>query len=432
MRITLLALGTRGDVQPLVALGVGLQQTGRHQARVVAPDEFDAFVSSQGLDFVPVGINVRELLGTVSLTARVESGGNMLLWVRQILYTLQPMFERMMGNLWSACQGAEAIVCSTMGIGAYHVAEKLGVPCYWTLPFPGLARTRAFPNVVFPSLPLGGAYNLVTHILAEQLMQQLTGRFLNQWRRRVNLPSISLFRWPYNQLHGQPVPILYSFSPLLIPKPPDWGENIHITGYWFLDHRPDWQPPAGLMDFLAAGSPPVYVGFGSLAQRNPRRMTHLVLEALKQSGQRGVLVTGWGGLLDIADLSHLPREAFTLESVPHDWLFPRMAAVVHHGGSGTTGAGLRSGVPSVLVPHAGDQPLWARRVWELGAGPRPIPRRQLTAERLADAIAEAVKDRDLRARAAELGERIRAEDGVRRAVEIVECGAAFTPPTCPP
>lgn len=198
--------------------------------------------------------------------------------------------------------------------------------------------------------------------------------------------------------------------------------NAHnrITGYWSLDEAPDWRPPARLVEFLESGPPPVYVGFGSMAHRNPQQTTQLVHKALQRSGQRGVLATGWGALSG-AQWPHT-SDLFMLDSIPHSWLFPRMAAVVHHGGSGTTGAGLRAGVPSVLVPHAGDQPFWARRVADLGVGPRPIPRRRLTAERLAAAIARAVRDEEMRARAAAVGQRIRAEDGVGQAIGIIERG----------
>jgi sterol 3beta-glucosyltransferase len=420
MHITILAIGSRGDVQPLLALAVGLQQTGRHKVRFTAPDDFGALAKEHGLDFFPLGMNAHELLGMGDLRAGLESGRNTLLWVWQALRMMQPMFERLTENTWLACQDAEMIVFSTMGFGAYHVAEKLGVPCCWATPIPGFARTRAFPNGAFPSLRLGGGYNLLTHVLAEQFLQGLTGRFINQWRReRLHLPAIPLGKWPYRQLHDQPLPMLYSFSPIVVPKPPDWGEHVHVTGYWFLDPAPDWHPPARLVGFLESGPPPVYVGFGSMAHRNPQQTTQLVQEALEQSGQRGVLITGWGGLAG-TNLPHCPADLLTLDSIPHAWLFPRMAAVVHHGGSGTTGTGLRAGVPSVLVPHAGDQPLWARRVTELGVGPRPIPRRQLTAERLAAAITNAVTDKDMRGRAAALGERIRTEDGVGRAIGIVE------------
>jgi len=217
------------------------------------------------------------------------------------------------------------------------------------------------------------------------------------------------------------VPTLYSYSSSVVPKPPDWGEHIHVTGYWFLDHSSDWQPSADLVNFLEAGPPPVYIGFGSMTNRAPEATAKIVLEALKRSGQRGLIATGWGGLKS----ADLPDGVFKLESVPHDWLFPRVAAVVHHGGAGTTAAGLRVGVPSVLVPHFGDQPFWARQVVRLGVGPKAIPRKRMTAEKLGAAIATAVTDENIQARAAALGERIRTEDGVEKAIEVVERGLAM-------
>ena len=142
----------------------------------------------------------------------------------------------------------------------------------------------------------------------------------------------------------------------------------------------------------------------------------MVLHALARVKQRGILQTGWGGLSN----ADLPDDVFAVDSIPHDWLFPQMAAVVHHGGSGTTAAGLRAGMPTVIIPFFADQPFWGARVFELGAGPAPIPKKRLTLERLADAIRAATSDEVIRGRASALGERIRAEDGVRQAVEVLQ------------
>jgi sterol 3beta-glucosyltransferase len=400
-------------------LAVGLQQTNRHKVRFAAPDNFAPLVREHHLDFFPLGINSQELLGSQKLKAGIETGRNFFLWFLHVLQLIKPMVDRLMERTWLSCQDAEMIVYSTIGIGGYHIAEKLGIPCFIATPIPGLAPTRAYPNPggVFPALPLGGGYNLVTHFLSGQLLQALTGKYINRWRReKLNLPTIPFGKYPYSQLRGQPLPVLGSYSSIVVPRPPDWGEHIHITGYWFLDPDADWQPPTELVDFLESGTTPVYIGFGSMVNRTPRQTTQLVCEALKLSGQRGVLATGWGGL----DRSELSANVFVLDSVPHAWLFPRVSAVVHHGGSGTTGAGLRAGVPSVLVPHMGDQPFWSRRVAELGVGPQPVPRRQLTAGRLAAAITNAISDSGMIARAAALGERIRAEDGIGRAIGIIE------------
>jgi sterol 3beta-glucosyltransferase len=419
MRITFLAIGSRGDIQPLLALAVALQKSGRHRICFAAPDNFESLVREYRLDFYPLGINTHNLIGARELTTGLESGRNFLLWSLQALRAIKPLLALLMERTWLSCKDAETIIYSYIGIGAYHVAEKVGVPCYMAASVPGLAPTRAYSNPVgiFPTLPLGGAYNLLTYFLSWQILQALTGSFINRWRReKLDLPPIPFGRYPYSQLHGRPVPVLGGYSPLVVPKPTDWGEHIHVTGYWFLDPQSDWQPPAPLVDFLESGQPPVYIGFGSMANRNPRGTTQLVSDALERSGQRGVLITGWGGL-DKADLS---PNLYVVEDVHHAWLFPRVSAVVHHGGSGTTGAGLRAGVPSVLVPHISDQPFWAQRVAQLGVGPQPIPRRQLTAQRLAEAISSAVSETGIQARAKSLGKQIRAENGIGKALEILE------------
>ena len=416
MRITLLAIGTRGDVQPCVALGLGLQRAG-HTVRIAAPDDMVALVSGRGLDFFPLGINMHRLQETIAGQRLLEAGGGATAGFRQMALLFKPLMETLMESIWQASQDAEAIVCSTLGIGAYHVAEKLGVPFVWALIVPAFARTRAFPSPMAPDISLGNGYNWLTHVFFEQFMQLFAGRLINRWRKgRLNLPPVSLHKWPYDTLQGRPVPKLYSYSPTVIPKPADWGRHTHVTGYWFLDRPPEWQPPTGLVDFLTAGPPPLYVGFGSLMPANPERITDLVLDALRQSGQRGVLATGWGAMKE----SSLPDDVFILRAVPHDWLFPRVTAVIHHGGAGTTAAGLRAGVPSILVPFGADQPFWGRQVYHLGVGPKPIPYKKLTVSRLTEAICTAVSNQAMRRRAAEQGERIRSENGIARAVQVIE------------
>ena len=209
-------------------------------------------------------------------------------------------------------------------------------------------------------------------------------------------------------------PMIAGYSPAVFPKPTDWPAWVHVTGYWFLNAEAGWQPPAALVDFLQAGPAPVYIGFGSMAGRNPEQRAETAIKALERSGQRGILLTGWGGL----QAGDLPDFVFAVDSVPHDWLFPQMAAVVHHGGAGTTAAGLRAGAPTVIVPFFGDQPFWGRRVAELGVGTRPIAQKQLSVERLAAAIRTAACDLDMRRRAQELSQRIGREDGIGRAVEV--------------
>jgi UDP:flavonoid glycosyltransferase YjiC (YdhE family) len=191
---------------------------------------------------------------------------------------------------------------------------------------------------------------------------------------------------------------------------------MKVTGYWFLDPPALWKPPAALVDFLQAGPPPVYVGFGSLPATSAEETTRLVVSALALSKQRGILLSGWGGLQQ----ANVPDTVLMVESIPHSWLFPQMAAIVHHGGAGTTAASLRAGVPSMLIPFGIDQHFWAQRIVDLGVGPPPIPRGKLTSSGLAQAILAAVGDQDMRARAAKLGEHVRTEDGIGQAVEAFQ------------
>jgi UDP:flavonoid glycosyltransferase YjiC (YdhE family) len=206
--------------------------------------------------------------------------------------------------------------------------------------------------------------------------------------------------------------VLYGISPTVVPPPSDWDARRRFVGYWTLPPADDWRPAPELEAFLARGPAPVCVGFGSMTSDDPRALTELVLEAVRRAGARAVLLSGWGALRDVQR-----EDVFVAESVPHEWLFPRMSAVVHHGGAGTTAAGFRSGVPAIVVPFTMDQPFWASRVAALGAGPTPIPRKRLTVQALADALRVATNDRAMRERAATLGALIREEDGVRVAVE---------------
>jgi sterol 3beta-glucosyltransferase len=349
-----------------------------------------------------------------------KAGGPLGLMKTMVELTKQigPAQRRMLDEELVAAHGVDAIIYHPKAMGGLHIAEKLGVPGLLAVVAPGLLPTGEFPQFMLPTLPLGPAYNRLTYAVFDAMTAASLG-VVNRWRRDVlGLPPGPRSPSALTRADGRPMPALLGYSPLIVPRPADWPETIAVTGFWFLDQPAGWTPPVELAEFLAAGPPPVYIGFGSMAGRNPERLTRAALDAVAATGCRAVLATGWGGL-EAAGIQ-VPPSVHVLESAPHDWLFPRMAALVHHGGAGTVAAGLRAGKPAVIVPFFGDQPFWGRRLAQLGVGPAPIPQKQLTGPRLAEALRVVTGDGRVRQRAAALGEQIRAEDGVGRAVAFIE------------
>ena len=414
MHITIVTLGSRGDIQPYLPLALGLKRAG-FKVRVATFNAFREVVLEHGLEFAQISGDPRSTMNSEAGQAWLRSGRNMVAATKQMRRTLtgedlMPAFN----DALEACSGTDAVIYSFMGATAYHVAEKLDVPSIFALVQP-FTRSRFVPSMIAPDLPLGGGYNRLTHWISEQLIWQMVRPMINRWRRESLDLRPMPWHGPFDGLYEQEMPYLYGFSPSVVPRPADWPAWHHISGYWFLDRDPTWIPPDPLLRFLEAGPKPISIGFGSMTGRGTGKLLEVATQAIQRIGQRAVLLGGWA---DIGSIE-LPETIFKIDAVPHDWLFPRMAAVVHHGGAGTTAAGLRAGVPSMLVPFFGDQPYWGRRVQALGVGPPPIQRKSLTAPKLAEAISSAVDDETIRQNAAVLGERIRTEDGVQSAVDFI-------------
>ncbi|MDH4043592.1 MAG: glycosyltransferase [Gemmatimonadota bacterium] len=417
MRITVLTVGSRGDVQPYLALGAGLRAAG-HDVRLATHARFRDTIEERGLAFRPLEGDPRELIRGRAGAEWLASGESTIRFAHRFLRLFRPLLRPYLDDVQAACAGSDAIVFAPLAFAAWHVAEALGVPS-WMAAVQPATRTRAFPALPAAARESpGGAYNLATHILTEQLVWQALRPALNAWRRESLALRPLPLRGPFRLMQTRRTPVLYGFSPLVLPKPTDWPPWYQLTGYWFLDRPAGWSPPPRVARFLASGPPPVYVGFGSMVPRDPAATTDLVLGALRRAGVRGILATGWMGETTVS----LPDQVLAVDDIPHDWLFPRVAAVVHHGGAGTTAAAMRAGRPAVVVPFFADQPFWAGRVAGLGVGPPPIPHRRLTLDRLAWAIRIAVRDDAVARRALALGDRLRAEDGVARAVEAITHG----------
>jgi sterol 3beta-glucosyltransferase len=416
MRATINAFGTRGDVQPYVALGKGLKAAG-HDVRITTHRIFEGFVREHGLDFSPTEGDPKEILLQQAIA---DLGINPIRINRWLAENFRPVMDSVFRATLEGAQGADVLLNSALSFAGWHVAEKLDIPAIAAYLQP-MTPTRAFHGMSSPLppawLPFRGAYNLLSTKFANQSFFAMSRPLTNACRVEVlGLPPLNAsYYWGIDRASA-PVPILYGYSPSVIPRPPDWGDFQHITGYWFLEDAQSYEPPVELRTFLDSGPPPVYVGFGSMVDHERQETTRIIVEALKLTGQRAILLGGWSDL----GSAELPDSILRVDSVPHDWLFPRMAAVVHHGGAGTTAAGLRAGVPAVIVPFTVDQPFWAWRVHELGVGPKWILRKGLTAEKLAAAIDQAVHDQAMVQRAEELGRTIRSEDGPGTAVRLVE------------
>jgi sterol 3beta-glucosyltransferase len=413
MKIFLSTMGTRGDIQPFIALGQGLQAAG-HQVALCTAEGYRSFVEEHGVPYAFMDNEFLAIIQSQTGQAAMESKRGILEIYRQI----GPIIRRALEDEWRAVQAfqPDVMVYHPKMLGSYHISEKLQIPAWMSLALPFQTPTRAFPNPLFTGINLGGWFNQFSYRLMD-LAGVMYGGITNDFRvKTLGLPPKSRFAPTMRKTNGEPVPVLYAYSPHLVARPADFPPEVQVTGFWFLNQTTEWQPSAQLRAFLNAGPPPVYVGFGSMSSSTGAARSRLVVAALQQSGQRGLLASGWGGL----HAETLPENIFQIDAAPHEWLFPRVAAVVHHGGSGTTAAGLRAGKPTVICPFMADQPFWGKVVHTLGVGPRPIAQKQLTVAGLADAITQAVTDRDIQQRAAQLGEQIRSEDGVGRAVALIE------------
>jgi UDP:flavonoid glycosyltransferase YjiC (YdhE family) len=408
MRVVILAPGSRGDVQPYLALAQGLRRAG-HQARLVTTIDHEALVRWHGFEVATISLSVEAALREQKMSAAMEGGG-VLSSFRQIAKLAKQAARETATLGLEACRDADVVVTGfSAAVVARAIATRLEKPLVQAFNVP-LTPTAAYAGALFPTMALRG----LSHQLTRAAIW-VTGRTADEACREV-LGAKRLPMFPPAVPGLVDAPLVYGFSEHFLPRGPEWPASVEVTGFWFADEAASYAPPPGLQAFLDAGPAPVCVGFGSMSSEDPARTVELVLEAAKVARQRLVLLSGWAGL----EPTSLPADVFVLRAAPHDWLYPRCRAVVHHGGAGTTAAALRAGVPAVVVPFHGDQPFWGARVAAAGTGPAPIPKKQLTVARLAQAMTVACADEPMRAVAAGLSRKLAGEDGVARAVAAIE------------
>ncbi|KAK5992898.1 Sterol 3-beta-glucosyltransferase UGT80B1 [Cladobotryum mycophilum] len=442
LNVVIQIVGSRGDVQPFVALGKVLKETYRHRVRVATHPTFQTFVEENGLEFFSIGGDPAELMAFMvkhpglmpgldaitsgEISRRRKGVQDMLLgcW-RSCIEAgngLGPP-PRAHGKFepWDSSAGlsggenqdpfvADAIIANPPSFAHIHIAEKLGIPLHMMFTMPW-SPTRAFPHPL-ANVQSTNAEDAITNYLTYSLVEMMTwqglGDVINRFREKaLDLEPLALI-WAPGLLQRLKISYTYCWSPALIPKPNDWGPHIDVAGFYFLNLASSYTPDPALASFLAAGPPPVYIGFGSIVVDDPNAMTRLIFDAIHLAGVRALVSKGWGGLG--ADAVGLPEGVFMLGNVPHDWLFERVSCVVHHGGAGTTAAGIKAGKPTLVVPFFGDQPFWGAMIAKAKAGPDPIPNKALTAEKLAEALKFCLRP-ETQEQAKGLGQKIREERG---------------------
>ena len=408
MKITILTYGSRGDVQPFLPLSVGLMARG-HSVKLAAPHRFKELVEGCGIQFVPLAGEPEELSRQLN-----NAGFNPVKMIRDFMRHAIEIGADVLRQVEEACRGADLIIHTfAHAVGAHTLAREMNIPDIHIQTFPMFTPTGDYPNVTLPDFRLR-TVNRFTHLVSQKIAWWVSVFGYEQVRRQAGLPKQKLY-FPFDDDPlCPPPPILCAWSSSVLPPSSDWKSNVHVTGYFFFELDNSYQPPIELESFLKAGEPPVCISFGSMVNRDAEKIDRVVRDALMGTGQRGIVLSGWSKAYHPAS-----NDLLYFEAVPHDWLLPHCKMIIHHGGAGTTSAGLRSGIPSIVVPFTADQPFWGRRVHAIGAGPKPILVRNLSVKNLTCAIL-AAEDESLRNRAQVIGQGIRSEAGVHRAIDVIE------------
>ncbi|EFA81475.1 sterol glucosyltransferase [Heterostelium album PN500] len=408
LKVTILTIGSRGDIQPFLALAIALKNFG-HSVTLASHELYRNMIENDfGLKFAPLSGDPKELMDLC-----VRNGIFTPKFIREALSKFRQFIDDLLQSCWLAAQGAEALIATPGCFAGPHIAEALQIPFFhsFTMPF---TRTRMYPNpfAPFASTQMGGVFNLATHIMMEKILWQPVSGQINAWRSEtLKLPvwssSVSInetYRLPY----------LYCFSKHLVPKPPDWGDEICLTGHWFLPETNDHPAPDSLIEFLNKGSPPIYIGFGSIVIEDPNSLSELIVEAMKLTKRRAIISQGWGGLKLSGEAN--PDIYLQEQPISHSWLFERVSMVIHHGGAGTTSQGILSGKPTIIVPFFGDQFFWGERVKELGIG-KTLSSKTLSAKSLSSAILSLIDDPDVDTKVKLMSKKFQDENGVKNALD---------------
>ena len=402
MKFVVATYGTEGDTRPFAALCRGLMDAG-HEARLLADATTLSSANALGVPSTALDGNVREAVASAQ-AGLIETGGGVRATARALATIANANAGSWMRSIVQAGEGADAILASGLAaFAAFSAAERLGTVGIGAGTIP-ITPTSAFPSPFVTTTSIPRVLNRVSHRLVNAALWRA-------FRQRINAARAQFGLSPRTTVWTD-VAMLYGISPHLLPRPPDWRADVRLCGQWLVP-APDWKAPPGLAHFLAEGEAPVYIGFGSMAGFDRSRMFGALAEAL--AGRRALISPGWSGLDGVA----VPADWFVIGDTPHDWLFVRVAAVIHHGGAGTSHSAARAGVPSIVVPFAGDQFFWAERLRLAGVAPTAVDGRRPHSAAFARAL-DLIGSSSVRARAQELGAVMRTERGVANAVKYLE------------
>ncbi len=409
MKITMMTIGSTGDVRPYMLLGRALKGRG-HDVTVAAFAPFEEMITSAGLIFFPISGDVVDLMEHL-----MKPGAVGMSYLKEAETAISKVAPLLLKDLMKAGEGAEAMICNFFGSTFYSVAEKYGIPCVQTHFFP-MDPNADMPISSAPFPHLGRWWNRLSYRIGYLLISVLERRYLTEWRRENGVSLRKMHSKPDYACNGHRIPAIYATSPLLMPRPAQWDEHIYMSGFWWDETPIDFTPDQELLDFISAGEKPIYVGFGSMVSGDMQETFRTVRQAVEKAGLRAILATGWAKEEQPQNTENVHYATY----VPHDWLFPMVSAAVHHGGAGTTASSLRAGLPTLVVPFGGDQPFWGERVHAAGCGPQPIMRDSMTADELALRLRDLVDNPAYAEKAANMGRAMRAEHGLERAVDIIE------------
>ena len=422
MRIHMLSIGTTGDVRPMVLLGKELKRRG-HIVQIAAFEPLGAVIRDAGLLFYCLPGDVYNFISEL-----IKPGTSPVTILSGVTRTLAPLAEPFLTALLDASKDADALALSYFGSIGYSIAEKLRIPCFQMHFYP-MDSNKDVPVSVAPRLQLGPAYNLLTYSLAYLAVGSVEYMYVRKWRQRNGM-RVQRIRTRPNYTVGQwDIPVMYAISPQIMPPCPNWPRNIHMVGFLQPMEMEEFDPPASLTAFLAnEPEKTVYVGFGSMRSGDMREALRLFAQALLRLNLKAVVYKGWADLAAqesdeygaVGNAVSLPNNIYLANYIPHSWLFPRVAAVVHHGGAGTTAAGLYAGKPTLIVPFGGDQPFWGHQIYNRGLGPRPIPRDKLTLQRLMRALYTLVNNPVYKENAQYISRHLQLENAAVTASDVIE------------